>query len=119
GTRLYSFTKDGIYGKFFTGKSTISFSNRLIVVEFEDIKENKELSTVILQTLIVNISNIVYRGDRKTKSALIIDECWEFIKGKAGEALIESAARTFRKYDWLLLMGSQNAEDFHKSLAAK
>jgi conjugal transfer ATP-binding protein TraC len=119
GTRLYSFTKDGIYGKFFTGRSTISFSNRLIVVEFEDIKENKELSTVILQTLIVNISNIVYRGDRKTKSALIIDECWEFIKGKAGEALIESAARTFRKYDWLLLMGSQNAEDFHKSLAAK
>ena len=119
GTRLYSFTKDGIYGKFFTGKSTINLSNRLIIVEFEDIKENKELSTVILQTLIVNISNIVYRGDRKTKSGLVIDECWEFIKGKAGEALIESAARTFRKYDWLLLMGSQNAEDFHKSLAAK
>ncbi|MCE3231703.1 MAG: hypothetical protein K0R52_1631, partial [Alphaproteobacteria bacterium] len=119
GTRLYSFTKDGIYGKFFAGKSTISFSNRLIIVEFEDIKENKELSAVILQTLIANISSIVYRGDRKTKSALLIDECWEFIKGKAGEALIEGASRTFRKYEWLLLMGSQNAEDFHKSLAAK
>lgn len=119
GTRLYSFTKDGIYGKFFAGKSTISFTNRLIIVEFEDIKENKELSAVILQTLIVNISNIVYRGSRKTKSALLIDECWEFIKGKAGEVLVESSSRTFRKYGWLLLMGSQNAEDFHKSLAAK
>ena len=119
GTRLYSFTKEGIFGRFFTGKSTINFTNRLIIVEFEDIKENKELSAVILQTLIAKISNLVYRGDRKTKSGLVIDECWEFIKGKAGEALIEGAARTFRKYDWLLLMGSQNAEDFHKSLAAK
>jgi conjugal transfer ATP-binding protein TraC len=119
GTRLYTFTKDGIFGKFFTGKSTISFTNRLIIVEFEDIKENKELSAVILQTLIANISNLVYRGDRKTKSGLVVDECWEFIKGKAGESLIEGASRTFRKYQWLLLMGSQNAEDFHKSLAAK
>ena len=119
GTRLYSFTKDGIYGKFFAGKSTISFTNRLIIVEFEDIKENKELSAVLLQTLIVNISNIVYRGDRKTKSALVMDECWEFIRGKAGEILIEGSSRTFRKYGWLLLMASQNAEDFLKSLGAK
>jgi conjugal transfer ATP-binding protein TraC len=119
GTRLYSFTKNGVYGKFFAGKSTISFTNRLIIVEFEDIKENKELSAVLLQTLIVNISNIVYRGDRKTKSALVMDECWEFIRGKAGEILIEGSSRTFRKYGWLLLMASQNAEDFLKSLGAK
>jgi len=76
GTRLYSFTKKGNFGKFFTGKSTISFNNPLIIVEFEDIKENKELSAVILQTLIANISNLVYRGDRKTKSGLVMDECW-------------------------------------------
>lgn len=119
GTRLYSFSRDGLYGKFFAGKSTIRFSSPLIIVEFEDIKENKELSAVILQTLIAHISNLVYRGDRKTKSGLVIDECWEFIKGKAGESLIEGASRTFRKYNWLLLMGSQNVEDFHKSLAAK
>ncbi len=119
GTRLYSFTRDGIYGKFFTGKSTVSFTNRLLIVEFEDIRENKELSAVLLQTLIVNISNIVYRGDRKTKSALVIDECWEFIKGKTGEVLVEGSSRTFRKYGWLLLMASQNAEDFLKSLGAK
>lgn len=119
GTRLYSFTQKGNFGKFFTGPSTIRFTNPLIIVEFEDIKENKELSAVILQTLIANISNLVYRGDRKTKSGLVMDECWEFIKGKAGESLVEGASRTFRKYEWLLLMGSQNAEDFHKSLAAK
>jgi conjugal transfer ATP-binding protein TraC len=119
GTRLYSFTREGLYGKFFAGKSTINFTNRLIIVEFEDIKENRELSAVILQTLIVHISNLVYRGDRKTKSGLVLDECWEFIKGQAGEGLIEPAARKFRKYNWLLLMGSQNVEDFHKSLAAK
>jgi conjugal transfer ATP-binding protein TraC len=119
GTRLYGFTKDGIYGKFFTGKSTISFANQLIIVEFEDIKENKELSAVILQTLIVNISNLVYRGNRKTKSALIMDECSEFLKEKAGEVLVDGSSRKFRKYGWLLLMASQNAEDFLNSLGAK
>lgn len=119
GTRLYSFTREGIYGKFFTGKSTINFTNRFIIVEFEDIKENKELSAVIFQTLVVNITNIVYRGDRKTKGGLIMDECPEFIKEKPGEVLIDGSSRKFRKYGWLLILGSQNAEDFLNSLGAK
>jgi conjugal transfer ATP-binding protein TraC len=119
GTRLYSFTKDGIYGKFFAGKSTISFTSHFIIVEFEDIKDNKELSAVLFQTLVVNISNIVYRGDRKTKGALIMDECPEFIKEKPGEVLVDGSSRKFRKYGWLLILGSQNAEDFLNSLGAK
>ena len=119
GTRLYSFTKGGVYGRFFTGPSTVSFSNSLIIAEFEDIKQSKELSAVILQILIVNILTMMYRGDRKTRFAIIIDEGWEFLAGKAGEALIEAAARQARKYGGLLVVGSQNAEDFHKSLAAK
>jgi conjugal transfer ATP-binding protein TraC len=119
GTRLYSFTRDGIYGKFFTGKSNISFANRFIVVEFEDIKENRELAAVIFQTLVVNISNIVYRGDRKTRGSLIMDECVEFIKEKPGEVLVDGASRKFRKYGWNLIMASQNVEDFLNSLGAK
>lgn len=119
GTRLYSFTKDGIYGRFFTGQSTISFSNPMVIAEFEDIKQSKELSAVVLQILIVNILTMMYKGDRKTKFALIVDEAWEFLAGKAGETLIETAARQARKYGGLLVVGSQNAEDFSKSLAAK
>jgi conjugal transfer ATP-binding protein TraC len=119
GTRLYSFTKNGIYGRFFTGTSTISFSNPMVIAEFEDIKQSKELSAVVLQILIVNILTMMYKGDRKTKFALIVDEAWEFLAGKAGETLIETAARQARKYGGLLVVGSQNAEDFSKSLAAK
>jgi len=119
GTRLYSFTKEGVHGKFFTGKSNMSFTNRFIVVEFEDIKENKELAAVIFQTLVVNISNIVYRGDRKTQGSLIMDECVEFIKEKPGEVLVDGSSRKFRKYGWNLIMASQNAEDFLNSLGAK
>jgi len=119
GTRLYSFTKEGIYGRFFTGPSTISFSNPMVIAEFEDIKQSKELSAVVLQILIVNILTMMYKGDRKTRFALIVDEAWEFLAGKAGEMLIETAARQARKYGGLLVVGSQNAEDFHKSLAAK
>lgn len=119
GTRLYSFTVDGVYGRFFKGPSNVSFSNPMIVAEFEDIKQSKELSAVILQILIVNILTMMYKGDRKTKFTIIVDEAWEFLAGKAGEALIEAAARQARKYGGLLVVGSQNAEDFHKSLAAK
>lgn len=119
GTRLFSFTKEGIYGKFFTGPSTICFSNPMVIAEFEDIKQSKELSAVVLQILIVHILTLMYKGDRKTRFALIVDEAWEFLAGKAGETLIETAARQARKYGGLLVVGSQNAEDFHKSLAAK
>jgi len=119
GARLYSFTKKGIYGRFFSGPSTISFSNPMVIAEFEDIKQSKELSAVVLQILIVNILTMMYKGDRNTKFAIIIDEAWEFLAGKAGEKLIETAARQARKYGGLLVVGSQNAEDFSKSLAAK
>jgi len=119
GSRLYGFTRDGLYGKFFTGPSTISYSNPLIVAEFEDIKQSKEVSAVVLQILIVNILTMMYKGDRSTKFAIVIDEAWEFLAGKAGEKLIETAARQARKYGGLLIVGSQNAEDFSKSLAAK
>ncbi len=119
GTRLYAFTREGVYGRFFTGASTVRFDNRLIVAEFEDIKQIKELSAVILQILIVNILSMMYQSDRKTRFAIIVDEAWEFLAGKSGEALIEAAARQARKYGGVLVVGSQNAEDFHKSLAAK
>ena len=119
GARLYSFTRDGIYGRFFTGPSTISFTNPLVIAEFEDIKQSRELSAVVLQILIVNILTLMYRGDRQARFALIVDEAWEFLAGRAGEALIETAARQARKYGGLLVVGSQNAEDFHRSLAAK
>ncbi len=119
GTRLYAFSQEGIYGRLFSGASTVKFTNPLIIAEFEDIKQSKDLSAVILQILIVNILTMMYRGNRKTPFAIIVDEAWEFLAGKAGEALIEAAARQARKYGGFLVVGSQNAEDFHKSLAAK
>jgi conjugal transfer ATP-binding protein TraC len=119
GTRLYSFSRDGIYGRYFAGPSTISFSNALVVAEFEDIKQSRELCAVILQILIVHILTLMYRGDRKTRFALIVDEGADFLAGRAGETLVETVARQIRKSGGVLIMGSQNAEDFHKSLAAK
>lgn len=119
GTRLYAFSRDGVYGWLFNRPSTVTFNNSLIITEFEDIKQSKDLSAVILQILIVTILTMMYRGDRKTPFAIIIDEAWEFLAGKAGETLIEAAARQARKYGGFLVVGSQNAEDFHKSLAAK
>ena len=48
GTRLFPYTKDGVYGKFFEGASTVNFTDTFVVVEFEELKERKDLQSVIM-----------------------------------------------------------------------
>lgn len=65
-TRLFPYTRDGVYGKFFEGASTVNFTDTFVVVEFEELKERKDLQSVIIQMVIVNMSNVMFLGDRKT-----------------------------------------------------
>lgn len=106
GTRLYNFAKEGIYGKFFTGPSTVTYSNPLTIATFENIIQNKGLYAVVLQILIVNILTIMYKSDRRTTFAIIIDEeAREFLADKAGgEKFIEIAAQQAHKYGGFLIV---------------
>lgn len=119
GERLYPYTASGFYGRYFEGESTVNLSNRLLVFEFEELKGKKDLQSVILQMVILQITNQVYLGNRDSRPALIVDEAWDLLRGKQSGEFIETAARRLRKYGGALVTGTQSVNDFYKNPGAQ
>ena len=119
GERLYSYTKDGDYGRFFEGPANIDLSSSLVVVELEELKERRDLQAVVVQMVILQITNSVYLGDRSTPSCLILDEAWDMLRGKQSGEFIETAARRLRKYYGGLVVGTQSINDFYATPGAQ
>ncbi|OJW55213.1 MAG: type-IV secretion system protein TraC [Alphaproteobacteria bacterium 41-28] len=119
GQKLFPYTKDGIYGRFFNGPATVDLSAAMVVVELEELKERKDLQEVIVQMIIVQITNKLYLGDRKTPSHVVLDEAWDMLRGRQSGTFIETAARRLRKYRGSLVVGTQSVNDFYASPAAQ
>lgn len=119
GDMLYPYTEKGIYGRFFNGKSTIDLSNPAIVFELEELKERKDLQAVIVQMIILQVTNHIYLGDRKTPSCLVLDEAWDLLRGKQSGLFVETAARRLRKYKGALVTGTQSVNDFYATPGAQ
>ena len=66
GEMLYAYTDKGAYGKYFNGKANINLDNNLVVIELEELKERKDLQSVVVQMMVINITNKMFMGDRKT-----------------------------------------------------
>jgi hypothetical protein len=55
GETLFPYTKEGVYGRFFEGRSTLTFDNDLIVLELEELKSKKELQGIVLLIIMLRI----------------------------------------------------------------
>lgn len=119
GERLYPYTEKGTYGRFFNGPANIDLSDTLVVVEMEELKERKDLQSVIVQMVILQITNSIYMGNRTTPSCLILDEAWDMLRGKQSGVFIETAARRLRKYFGGLIVGTQSINDFYATPGAQ
>lgn len=118
GTRLFPYTKDGVYGKFFEGTASVDFKDTFVVVEFEELKERKDLQAVIIQMVIVQMSNSMFLGDRKTPFMICFDEAWDMLRGSQTGVFIETLARRLRKYNGSLVVGTQSVNDFYATSGA-
>ncbi len=119
GQKLFPYTRKGIYGRFFNGPANVDLSASMVVVELEELKERKDLQEVIVQMIIVQITNKLYLGDRKTPSNVVLDEAWDMLRGKQSGEFIETAARRLRKYRGSLVVGTQSVNDFYATPAAR
>lgn len=119
GHKIYPYTKDGIYGRFFNGKANVDLTSSLTVLELEELKERKDLQAVVVQVVILEITNQLYMGDRKTKSNLVLDEAWDLLRAKQAGEFIETAARRLRKYNGSLVVGTQSVNDFYQTPGAQ
>ena len=117
--RLFPYTKHGVYGRFFEGEANVSFKNVLTIIELEELKERKDLQAVIVQMVILNITNQMFLGDRKTPFGIVFDEAWDMLRGKQSGVFIETLARRLRKYNGSLIVGTQSINDFYASEGAQ
>jgi len=119
GNKLYPYTREGIYGRFFNGVANVDLTSNLTVIELEELKERKDLQAVVVQVVILQITNQLYMGDRKTKSHLVLDEAWDLLRAKQAGEFIETAARRLRKYNGSLVVGTQSVNDFYQTPGAQ
>lgn len=119
GVLLTPFSKDGIYGKYFNGESTVDFHNQMVLIELEELKDKKDLQAVVLQLFIMAIANQAFLGDRKTPFFICIDEAWDLLRAPQAGAFIETLARRLRKYNGSLVVGTQSIEDFFSTPGAQ
>ncbi len=119
GVMLFPYTEHGVYGRFFNGISTVNLDNPLVVVELEELKERKDLQAVVVQMIIINITNRMFLGDRKTPFMIVFDEAWDLLRGNQSGVFIETLARRLRKYYGSLVVGTQSVNDLFTSPAAQ
>ena len=119
GQMLYPFTRSGAYGKYFEGKANINLDNPLVVIELEELKERKDLQSVVVQMMVINITNKMFMGDRKTPFNIVFDEAWDMLRGRQGGVFIETLARRLRKYKGSLVVGTQSVNDFYACAGAQ
>ena len=118
GIMLTPYTKNGVYGKYFEGENNVNLENEFVVIELEELKERKDLQSVVLQMFIMSITNQMFLGDRKTAFAVCIDEAWDLLRGGQAGAFIETLARRLRKYKGSLVVGTQSINDFYQAPGA-
>lgn len=116
-TRLYPFTSQGAYGRFFTGRNNVEFNNAMTVLELESLKGRQHLQRVVLLQLIYQIQQEMYRGNRDKRRVILIDEAWEHLQagGSAIEKFIEDCYRRARKYGGSIILLTQSIGDLQGS----
>jgi conjugal transfer ATP-binding protein TraC len=119
GTMLTPYTKEGVYARYFEGKNNVDFKNSMVLIELEELKDKKDLQTVVLQLFIMAITNQAFLGDRKTPFIICIDEAWDLLRGNQSGPFIETLARRLRKYNGSLVIGTQGIEDFFATAGSK
>lgn len=113
---LGKFSRGGQYEKYFEGECNIELNNDFITFEMAELKDKKDLQSIVLLMLMFIISKKMYYGDRKQKTALFIDEAWSLLAGGGSIGdFIEAFARRCRKYGGTLITGTQSVEDYYKN----
>lgn len=104
-TSLFSYTRDGVFGKYFSGEKPANFNKSITIFEFEHVKDQPKLIAIILQTLLMQITSQFLTGDRSQRFMIIVDEAWMLLEHCAG--FLAAIARNLRRYGGSLVVCTQ------------
>ncbi len=110
---LYPYSKKGVHGRFFKAGKTATFKEAMTVLEFETVANDEALMSVMLQIILMQVTNQFLTGDRSKQFALVVDEAWKILDYSG--AFLERFARTVRKYGGSLIVIVQDPAVFDNS----
>lgn len=115
GLQLHSFTSVGEYGRYFNGPNNVAVDNPFTVLELGALKAMPHLQRVVLLSLMYQIGQAVYMGNRETRQVLLVDEAWQLLASDETSDFIEKAYRQFRKHDASVGIVTQSVRDIFKT----
>lgn len=102
---LFSYTPKGVYGKYFSGEKPAHFNKSITIFEFEHVKDQPKLISIILQALLMQLTSQFLTGDRSQSFMVIVDEAWMLLEHSAG--FFAASVRNFRRYGGSLVICTQ------------
>ena len=117
--QLEPYAKDGAYGRFFNGPTSVNFNSNFICLELEGLKSRKDLQSVILLCLIFRINTDLTVGDKMTRKMVVIDEAWDLLSHKHAAGFIETGYRRARKQNASFITITQSIDDYYKNNTAR
>jgi conjugal transfer ATP-binding protein TraC len=109
------------YGDYFEGESSVVMDSKMMIFEMSNLEGHgqEDLKAVIMMNIMFLITQLVYKSDRSTRMALIIDEAWTMLQGGSMKNFIEGFVRRVRKFGGSLITASQSINDFYTNPGAK
>jgi conjugal transfer ATP-binding protein TraC len=118
-TQLDKFAQGGAYARYFAGIPTIDFSNDFIVLELEELKNKKDLGSVVLLIMMYRITEEMYRMGRERRKLVLIDEAYDLLDGGAAAGtFIGAGYRRARKYNGAFGTATQSINDYYANAAS-
>lgn len=108
---LELFSGKGNYARLFDGPCNVDFSRNLVVFELGKLASRKEISSVVLLSIIQRITDFCEKF-RERRKYLIIDEAWTFLDSEATSNFIRAVYKTYRKLNTSAIAISQQLADF-------
>lgn len=122
GRRLQPYTSNGEYSALFNGENNLDLSNDFIVLELIELANRPVLQRIILMLLMQRINYEAFRGDKKRKKQIVLEEASEFLKNDASGSLgafMAECARRIRKEEGGTGVVTQDIDDLYASASGR
>ena len=97
---LYSWTGDRPYGRLLDTNTSFDLENDFVVFDLKGLSSFPDLQAIMILIITDFILGRVEANDPETvskKKRILMDECWELLKGKSSSHFMEYCVRTLRK----------------------
>jgi conjugal transfer ATP-binding protein TraC len=113
---LGKYCMGGQFETYFSGESTIDVDNPFIVLELEELKNKPDLKSVVVLSIMLQITEEFYGLPRNIKKLCVIDEAWDLLhSSKQTAQFMEAGYRRVAKQNGAFATIVQSINDYFRN----